>query len=232
MRRGLRGAPGRRALARGGGARDHRAGEPVPSRRPGSRRRDRRRRGDAAADTRRLPARGGRLRAAGPGPLRGGRLLPAPRGRRARADRAHPDRRGCGRGPGRPWLARRAGAPRRVWLGGSVGDAGHPPAVRGGGAGAGRGPGGVRAQAVPDPPSGGAGGGRGPVRGLDVLAHDPLQGNADGAAAGGLLPRPARRELRQSGGPRATRASPPTRSPPGRSRTRTGSAPTTARSTR
>ena len=72
-------------------------------------------------------------------------------------------------------------------------------------------------------------------RGLLPVAVEPharLQGHAHHAAARRVLPRPARRPRRVGARRWCTAASPPTRSRRGRSRTRTATSPTTARSTR
>ena len=69
----------------------------------------------------------------------------------------------------------------------------HQAARRRGVARARRRPGRVRAQALRDPPRGRAGRRPGPRDPLVLEPHDRLQGHAHGAAAAGLLPRPAGR---------------------------------------
>ena len=64
-----------------------------------------------------------------------------------------------------------------------------------------------------------------------VGAHPRLQGHAHHRPARPVLPRPDRRAGRPRRWPSCTRASPPTPSRAGRWRTRSGSSPTTARST-
>ena len=64
-----------------------------------------------------------------------------------------------------------------------------------------------------------------------LLAHPGLQGDAHHRAARRVLPRPARRADRVGARASSTRGSRPTPSRAGRSRTRSGSSPTTARST-
>ena len=62
---------------------------------------------------------------------------------------------------------------------------------------------GVRAQALRDPPRGREGRRAGPRDPQPVEPHDRLQGHAHGAAAAGLLPRPAGRAHAERGGARA-----------------------------
>ena len=80
----------------------------------------------------------------------------------------------------------------------------------------------VRAQALRDPARGRARRRPGPRDPELLVADARLQGDADRAAAAGLLPRPARRAHRSRRSRSSTRASRPTPSRAGSSRTRTG----------
>ena len=84
-------------------------------------------------------------------------------------------------------------------------------------------PGRVRAQGLRDPPHHRARGGRGgPGDPVVQQPHDRLQGHAHQPAAAAVLPGPARRARQDARSRSSTRASPPTRSRAGSSRTRTG----------
>ena len=133
--------------------------------------------------------------------------------------RAH----GRGRGPARRLLARRARSTSSTSATTARAVAPDRAAARRRRLARARGrPGRLRAQALRDPPGRRA---RRRARPRDpelLLADDRLQGDADGAAARGLLPRPAATRARRPRSCSSTRASRPTPSRAGSSRTRTG----------
>ena len=190
VRRRLRRAAERRAVARDGEPGDRRPREPRAPRRRGRRSQHRRRCRDPPADARRADARADRGPAAA-GRLRRLRVLP-PAGRGA-AGRARGAARadGAGRGPARRGLA---GHPGRQGLRRhhrQLLRAVHQAADRRRRGPAGRRPGRLRAQAVRDPPGGRdrrRAGARDPVL---LLADARVQGDAHVPAGARLLPRPA-----------------------------------------
>ena len=223
--RGLSCPARRRACPRDDLARDRDARQPRAPRRRGRGRRDRRRRRHPDPDPRRVPARGGRLRAAARGRVRGGGLHAAAQRGRGDGDRAARARRWTA-GPG---LARRARGHVGAGAGRAELDAGHQAALRRlQRARSGR----VRAPAVRHPPAGRARAGRRGGLPELLVAHDGAEGDAGRAAAPALLQGPMRPAVRQRAWRSSTRASRPTPSRAGRSRTRSASSRTTARSTR
>ena len=195
MRRLLRRAARRGAVARDDRACAHRARQPRAPRSSRGRRPHRRRRRDPRPAARRVLPRGRRRGPACGRPLRRRRLLPAARGRAAHGARAAArDRRPRG-GAGRDRVARRARRPAPRRRDRARSRAPHPPALRRRGARPRRRR--VRAQAVRDPPPRRAGRRPRARRAELLVATGRLQGNVDGAAASGLLPGPPARGVRE-----------------------------------
>ena len=131
--------------------------------------------------------------AAAGGAVRRRGLLPAPGGGAPARARAAARRHRRGGGAARRHLARHPGREGLRRDHRQLVRALHQ-AARGGGVGRPRrGPGRVRAQALRDPPRRRAGRRPGPRHPVVLEPHDRLQGHAHGAAAAGLLPRPAGR---------------------------------------
>ncbi len=189
LRRRFRRHPHRRGVPHPGRAGPHRSAQPRTPRRHRIRAGLRRRRGNPLPGARRLLPRGGRIRTARGGRLRGRYRLPAGgRHRRRRGpDRGHRRR----RGPDRPRLARGAGRAPTARRHRPFHDAGVPPDLR-----RCRGEPGDRArpQGVRAAQARRARGGR--LLPVPVGPHDRLQGHADHRPARALLPGPVRPPLR------------------------------------